>query len=84
MFKQSTKDKINGWGSVLRFITPVLITIMLWILGDMHNQIKDVRDTTRGLELTTVTYNTNHLAHHSVFEISMCERMARIEEILRR
>jgi hypothetical protein len=82
-FSQSTKDKINGWGSVLRFVLPVMITIMLWILGDMRNQIRDVRDVTTLLAKETVTYNTNHLAHHAAFEVGICERLATIESVLR-
>lgn len=84
MFKQSTKDKLNGWGTVFRFITPVLITITLWILGDMRNQLRDVRNEAKDLAITTVVYNTNHLEHHRVFEINMCERIASIETILRK
>ena len=86
MFKQSTKDKINGWGSVMRFITPSLIVIALWILGDMRNQIKDVRlETKEAFERVDMQFDkvylqfSNHLEHHRQFEIVLGERMATIE-----
>ena len=83
MFKESTKDKINGWGTMFRFITPILITIALWILGDMRNQLKDVQLAAKETMVTTIIYNTNHLEHHRIFEVNMCERIASIEAILR-
>mgnify|MGYP001482830184 CR=1 FL=1 len=83
MFRQTTKDAINGWGTVFRFITPILITISLWILGDMRNQLRDVQNEAKNLVTTTVVYNTNHLEHHRVFEINICERMSSIESILK-
>ncbi len=39
MFSQSLKDKINGWGSVLRFITPVLVTISIFIIGQINTKV---------------------------------------------
>ena len=83
MFRQSTKDKINGWGQIFRFVTPVLITIALWILGDMRNQIRDVREDAKLVAVETKVYSLNHLEHHRVFEISLCERITSIETILR-
>jgi hypothetical protein len=79
MFKHTTMAKINGWGTVMRFILPIMVTIMLWILGDMRNQMKDMRDTATSLSKEIVTYNTNHLEHHRAIETQLCERLARIE-----
>jgi hypothetical protein len=84
VFRQSTKDKINGWGSVLRFATPLLVSVGLWIMSDMKTEIRDIRKTAQDLAVETIKYNTNHLAHHSVFETNMCERMASIETILKK
>ena len=83
-FSQNTKDRINGWGTLLRFVTPVLLTIALWILGDMRNQIRDVRDNAKEFAGQVLTYETNHMEHHRVFEISMCERMTAIETEIKR
>ena len=83
MFKQTTKDSINGWGSVLRFITPILITVGLWIMSDLKNEIREIRTTAKEVAIETSKYNTNHLTHHSSFEKDMCERIASIETILK-
>ena len=77
------KNKINGFGTLFRFITPILITITLWLLGDLSNQLRDVRSDAKEVAATLVAYSTNHLEHHRIFEISMCERIASIETILR-
>lgn len=83
MFKQSTKDSINGWGQVFRFVTPILITIGLWIMADMKNEIREIRNTAKEVALETVKYNSNHLEHHRNFETKVVERLASIETILR-
>ena len=83
MFSHSTKEKINGWGTVLRFVTPMLLSIALWLIGDMRNQIRDVSMETKALATTTGVYNTNHLAHHAETEIKICERLASLETFLR-
>ncbi len=66
------KDKINGYGSLFRFITPVLITIAIfmltWILND-----------TRELKICFA----NHLEHHRVIEVQISERLSSIDTTLR-
>lgn len=84
MFHQSTKDKINGWGMLFRFVTPMLLTMALWYLGDLRNQIRDTRSDAKEVATTLITYSANHLEHHRVFEVSMCERMATIETLLKK
>jgi len=83
MFKQSTKDTINGWGSAFRFITPILLALVIFILTGMRDEIKDIRQTAKDLIVTTSSYNNNHLEHHRIFEIAICERLATIEAILK-
>lgn len=83
MFKQSTKDTINGWGSAFRFITPILLALVLFILTGMKDEIKDIRQTAKELSLTTTIYNTNHLQHHASLETMIGERLAIIETILK-
>ena len=84
MFSQKTKDKINGWGSVLRFITPILITVGLWIMSDMKTEIRDVRIAARLLTTEIFEYNEKHLLHHTMFEKDVCERLSCLETILRK
>lgn len=86
MFSQRTKDKINGWGSVLRFITPILVTIMLFILSGIKSDIKDIKiDTCQRFEKVDLQFEkvnlqfTNHLEHHRKFEIVLAERLTSIE-----
>ena len=68
MFKQTTKDTINGWGQVLRFITPILVTITIYILTGMKTDIK-------ALEV----YFTNHLSDHKSIELIIERRLTSIE-----
>ncbi len=84
MFKQQTKDKINGYGLLLRFITPILITLGLWIMSDMKTEIREIRQTAKELSASTIVYNTNHLSHHNIFEKEICERLASIETFIRK
>ena len=84
MFKQTTKDTINGWGQVFRVVTPILLTIALWMMTDVKSDIKEIRATARELAAATTIYNTNHLAHHARFETNISERMASIETLLRK
>lgn len=83
-FSQQTKDTINGWGSLFRFVTPVLLTIVIFILTGLKEEIKDVRVMASNLATETTIYNTNHLSHHRVMEIRFCERLSVIETELKR
>jgi hypothetical protein len=79
MFSPRLKNSINGWGTVFRFITPLMLTVGLWILSDMKNEIREVRQTAKEVAVASITYNTNHLSHHSLFEKEICERLAKME-----
>lgn len=78
-FSQKTKDNINGWGSVFRFVTPVLLTITLFILGGIKTEIKDVKiDTCKRLDNIVLQF-TNHLEHHRILEVSLAEKFATLQ-----
>jgi hypothetical protein len=86
MFTQKTKDKINGWGSVFRFVTPILVTIMLFILSSIKSDIKDIKvDTSQRFEKVDLQFEkvnlqfSNHLEHHRKFEVILAERLTSIE-----
>ena len=66
------KDKINGVGSLFRFITPVLITIVIFILGQILSDTKELKNLFG-----------NHLEHHRVIEIKIGERLSSIETLLK-
>ncbi len=60
-----TKDRINGFGIVLRFITPVMVGLVMTMIVWLHDDIKAVKLAV-----------TNHLVH----DVSdMKERLARVE-----
>ena len=84
MFKQQHKGMINGRGMVFRFITSILITIALWIISDMKSDMKDIKLTVKEFTVATTIYNTNHLAHHTQYEVEISGRLASIETILKR
>jgi hypothetical protein len=82
-FSQNTKDTINGWGSVLRFITPILITIAIFILTGIKDEIKFVKDETiKRFDKIDLQFS-NHLGHHLSLETLLAERMASIEARIR-
>ena len=58
-------DKINGYGVLLRFITPLLLGIILALHTYMLNDVQDIK---RNI--------TNHINHDF---ISVMERLATIE-----
>lgn len=74
------RDMINGYGSIFRIVTPILITIALFILGSMKGDIRDVKNE---LKEVKVGFN-NHLEHHRIIEVSYGERLKCIEGMLER
>ena len=76
MFRQSTRDRINGWGSVFRFITPIMI-ILIGYLGKMA--VGDIKSSISRLN----THFTNHLSDHKNIELVIEKRLTCIETILR-
>ena len=83
MFRQKTKDAINGWGTVFRFITPILITIAIFILSGMKDDIKEVKSDNKINFAEIQAKFDNHLNHHRQFEVILGERMATIETKIR-
>ena len=83
MFSQSTKDSINGWGHLLRYITPILITISLFILAGMKEDTKEVKREVKELALENRAYATNHLEHHRKFEVEISERISSMEATMK-
>ena len=67
----NTLNRINGYGSILRFITPILITIAIFILGMVREDLGEVKQHFR-----------NHLSEHKIIEITLDKRLSRIETIL--
>ena len=70
-------EKINGYGAILRFITPVLVTITLFILGSLKGDIRDVKTDVKEIKVTM----TNHLEHHKTLEVNLGERLKCLETI---
>ena len=42
--KEETLWRLNGWGSIFRFITPILVTISLFILGEVRKDMHDLSE----------------------------------------
>lgn len=36
----TTRDTLNGWGAIFRLITPALLSVLLWIVQDMRQDLK--------------------------------------------
>lgn len=65
-------DKINGYGVIFRFITPILVTIALFLLTLVINDVKDIKCSF-----------TNHLEHHRQLEVKLENRLSSIETFLK-
>ncbi|KKK74602.1 hypothetical protein LCGC14_2882140 [marine sediment metagenome] len=61
-------DKINGIGVSFRFITPVLITITIFLLSWIRTDVTKLS-----------THFTNHLSHHRQLEVDYQGRLTRLE-----
>ena len=65
-------DKINGYGSIFRFITPILIAVVGYLLSTGMAKIEKKIDDLD-------THFTNHLSHHQDLEVGYADRLAKIE-----
>ena len=65
-------EKINGYGAILRFITPALVTVALFILGMIRQDLSELK-----------THFANHLSEHKSIEILLERRLSRMETLLR-
>ena len=69
---QTLQDKINGFGSLFRLITPVLLTIIgTLIIGGQTTLKKEIEDLK--------THFTNHLMHHQDLEVGYEKRLTSVE-----
>jgi len=66
------KDKLNGFGSAFRLITPSLIAILGTLMLSGQN---DIKNDVSGLK----THFVNHLMHHQDLEVGYAERITKIE-----
>jgi len=72
-------QKINGYGAILRFITPILITLVGFLgkmaIDDVKWQLKE-----SNLQLKELNVHfTNHLSDHKQMEIMLEKRLTKIE-----
>ena len=49
-------ERLNGWGSVLRFLTPCLLTVALFILTQLREDVREVAQR-------VYTHQTNEEIH---------------------
>ncbi len=81
-----TINKINSYGILFRFITPVLLavigTLILGNLSDIHKEQIKVRLDLLNYQEETRTYNINHLEHHRLSEVLIESRLTKIETLL--
>lgn len=61
-------DKINGYGVILRFITPILISIIIFILSGIKCDIQELK-----------AHFGNHLSEHKGFDKEIFERITSLE-----
>ncbi len=66
-------NKVNGYGVILRFITPALITILLYMASMIKTDITELK-----------IYFTNHLSNHRTIELMLEQRLTRLETMMER
>jgi hypothetical protein len=64
-------DKVNGAGVWLRFITPVLVTVAIFLLSLLIADMRELKEK----------FN-NHLQHHVQLEVTLESRLTRIETLI--
>lgn len=69
---EKISERINGYGSLFRFITPILIVIVGYL---MNMGICDLKSTISKLD----THFTNHLEHHQDLEVGYERRLSILE-----
>ncbi len=72
------KEKVNNFGILFRFITPILITIMLYMLTMMQTNISTLQSDIKEIK----EHFVNHLKEHKQVEVLMEKRLTRIETLL--
>lgn len=79
---RTIEDRLNGYGPVLRIVTPVLCmcitlltTVMLFVLSGIGKNINGVETSVKVLD----AHFTNHLMHHQDLEVGYADRLAKIE-----
>ena len=65
-------DKINGYGAILRFITPVLIGALGFLI------IRCIGDIDKKITVMDLHF-TNHVNHHQDLEIGYERRLSILE-----
>ena len=81
------RDKINGYGMLFRFITPVMVAVIGFFTVMLINDIKtDIKGVKYDLKEINIGF-TNHLSHHRQLEVMLGERLrcleVRLEERLK-
>ena len=67
---------------MFRFITPVLVTMTIFILGMVLSNQGKLEDRFIDMQKETRTYFTNHLSEHKDFCIAIEHRLTKIESTI--
>ena len=57
-----SEKKLNWW-DYIQFITPIMIAVFVFVVGDLRNQISDLRVTTKDMSTQIVTHLCNNGIH---------------------
>lgn len=79
-FKRS--KRIDGVGKMFRFITPLLVSIVLFFLGYVLNNQGKLDDKIMCLQREQYAYFTNHLSNYKDFSVMVESRLTAIEVVL--
>jgi hypothetical protein len=56
-------DKKLNWWDYVQFVTPIIMALVAFIVGDLRNQIQDLRVTTKDMSTQIVTHLCNSEIH---------------------
>jgi len=78
----SRKSRIDEVGAMFRFITPALISLVLFILGLIINNQAKLDEKILCIQKEQYAYFNNHLSNYKDFGIMVEHRLTKIEAIL--
>lgn len=67
------ESKLNGYGVILRFITPVLISIVIFMVGWLRTDILELK-----------VHFTNHLSNYNIHCLALENRLSTLETTIKR
>ena len=56
-------EKKLGWWEYIQFVTPIIMALVAFVVGDLRNQIQDLKTTTKDMSVQIVAHLCNSEIH---------------------